>query len=212
MSELTGSQHRRRRRRADAERNIAAILDAAARVIGERPDASIEDIAEAAGVTRQTVYAHYTSREALLSAAIDRVTAEVAAAMDAAEPDEGPPAAALIRLVDASWRTVERYPFLFHTVSMSPEESHDRHRPILEQYERVIRRGHDTGDFDRRLSSTWLLAATIGLAHAASEEVGAGRMTADDATDALRLSILRVFDVDDRPAEASGHQPPSDAR
>lgn len=198
MSEFTEPQHRRRRRRADAERSIAAILDAAARVLGKRPDASIEDIAEAAGVTRQTVYAHYTSREALLSAVIDHVTAEVAAAMDAAEPDKGPPAAALLRLLDASWRTTERYPYLFHTAPMSPEESHDRHRPILDRYERVIRRGQDTGDFDPRLSPTWLLAATIGLAHAASEEVSADRMTADHATDALRRSILRVFDVDDQ--------------
>lgn len=196
MSELTES-HRQRRRRADAKRSIAAILDAATRVLGERPDASIEDIAEAAGVTRQTVYAHYTSRERLFSAVIDRVTDEVAAAMDAAEPDKGPPAAALIRLLDASWRTVERYPFLFHTAPMSPQESHDRHRPILDRYERVIRRGQRTGDFDRRLSATWLLAATIGLAHAAGEEVGAGRMTADEATNALRHSILRVFDVDE---------------
>jgi AcrR family transcriptional regulator len=40
----------------DAERSISAILDAASRVLGERPDASVEDIAKAAGISRQTVY------------------------------------------------------------------------------------------------------------------------------------------------------------
>lgn len=196
MSDVDDAQeHRRRRRRADAERSIAVILDAAARVLGERPDASVEDIAEAAGVTRQTVYAHFPSREKLLSSVVDRVTAEVVTAMDAAEPDRGPPAAALVRLLDASWQTVERYPFVFQPQPMSPQESHAVHRPILERFERVIRRGQDIGDFDRRLSPTWLLAATIGLAHAAGEEVGGGRMTADDAAHALRHSVLRVFGV-----------------
>lgn len=197
MSELAESQHRRRRRRADAERSIAAILDAATRVLGERPDASIEEIAEAAGVTRQTVYAHYTSRETLCSAVIDHVTAEVVAGMDAAELDKGPPAAALIRLIDANWQTVERYPVLFHTAPMSPEESHDRHRPILDRFEKLIRRGQSAGDFDRELSPTWLTTAIIGLAHAAGEEVGAGRMKADDAHRAVRRSVLRILGVDD---------------
>ncbi|MGH3112703.1 MAG: TetR/AcrR family transcriptional regulator, partial [Gaiellaceae bacterium] len=79
----------RRRRRADAERSIAAILDAAIEVLSERPAASVEEIAGAAGVARQTVYAHYPSREALLQAVVDRALAETVAAIDAAEPDEG---------------------------------------------------------------------------------------------------------------------------
>jgi hypothetical protein len=60
-----------------------------------------------------------------------------------------------------------------------------------------------TGDFNRRLSPTWLLAATIGLAHAAAEEVGAGRMTADHATNALHDTVLRVFGVDDPQSSGS---------
>jgi AcrR family transcriptional regulator len=63
------------RRRADAERNIAAILDAAVELLGERPDSSMAEIAAAAGVARQTVYAHYDSREALLAAVAERAMA-----------------------------------------------------------------------------------------------------------------------------------------
>ena len=46
--------------RADAERSIAAILDAAVQVLAARPDAGMGEIAKAAGVARQTVYAHFT--------------------------------------------------------------------------------------------------------------------------------------------------------
>jgi AcrR family transcriptional regulator len=199
MSELTPTQ-RGRRRRAEAGRSIAAILDAAMRVLGERPEASVDEIASAAGVSRQTVYAHYSSREALLKAVIDRVTDEVVAAMDAASLDEGPAAAALFRLLDAGWHTMKRYPWLQAAFApIAQQEEDDLHQPILDRLARLIRRGQDAGEFDRRLSPTWLVATTIALGHAAGEEVGAGRMTADEATAALRHSILRVFGADEPP-------------
>ncbi|MQA85348.1 MAG: TetR family transcriptional regulator [Streptosporangiales bacterium] len=205
MSELSGRQ-RRRRRRSDAERSIAAILDAAIRVLSERPEASIEDIAEAAGVTRPTVYAHYRSREALLNAAIDRITEEAIAAMDAADLDHGPPAAALRRFLTAGWRTLERYPLLLRTPTMQldPQAERDRHEPVQERLERLAKRGQDTGDFDRRLSPTWLAAATIALGHAAGEQVAAERMTADEALTALSNSVLRIFGMP--PGEVAGSQ------
>lgn len=159
----------------------------------------MEDIAEVAGFSRQTVYAHFSSREALLQAVIARITAEALAAMDAADLDEGPAPAALLRLLDASWRTFERYPFLLlgATASLNHQESQDLHQPVLDRLERLIRRGQDAGDFDRQLPPAWLLAATVGLGHTAGDEVGAGRMTAEQATAALRRSVLRVFGAAD---------------
>ena len=51
-----------RPQRADARRNVAAILDAAVLCLTRNPDASIADIAEAAGVGRVTVYGHFKTR------------------------------------------------------------------------------------------------------------------------------------------------------
>jgi AcrR family transcriptional regulator len=185
---------KRRRRRADAERSIGAILDAAIEVLSERPAASMEEIAGAAGVARQTVYAHYPSREALLGAVVDRALAETVAAIDAAEPDEGSPVEALERLVSASWQTLERYPLLMELrAPLTPEEEHALHGPILERLERLIGRGQRAGDFDRRLAPAWLLAAFLGLAHAAAQEVAAGRLSAEEASSTLRTSVARVF-------------------
>ncbi|MGH3091039.1 MAG: TetR/AcrR family transcriptional regulator [Gaiellaceae bacterium] len=196
MSQLPSTQ-RVRQRRADAERSIAAILDAAIEVLSERSDASMEDIARVAGVARQTVYAHYASREALLRAVQDRAVAETVAAIDAAELDAGSPAEALDRLVTAGWRTLERYPLLMDLrAPMSPEEEHALHGPILERLGRLVRRGQRAGVFDRRLPAAWLLAAFLGLSHAAGEEVAAGRMSAEEAAKALRRSIARVFGVE----------------
>jgi AcrR family transcriptional regulator len=196
-----------RRRRADAERSRAAVLDAAVQLLNDRPDASIEAIAAAAGVTRQTVYAHYPSRDELLAAAVGRVTEEAVAAMDAADLDEGPAPAALLRLIDAGRRISERYPGLLLHVGSSPvsaEVEHERHAPVTDRLARVIRRGQETGEFDRRLSVDWLAAVTIGLGHAAGNEVAAGRMSGEQAAAALRTSLLRVFGAAEPAATPGG--------
>ena len=108
----TATPTRRRRRRSDARRSIDAILNAARTVLGTRPDASMEEIATAAGVTRQTVYAHFPSRDALITALIDAAGAETFAAIDAANLDSGPPADSLRQFLEISWELVRRYPYL----------------------------------------------------------------------------------------------------
>jgi AcrR family transcriptional regulator len=195
------SQARQRRRRADAEQNVAAILHAATKVLSAQPEGSVEDIARAAGVSRQTVYAHFPSREALLDAVVERATAEVMAAFEAAGLEEAPPAEALIRLLDAGWTVSARYPFLWHLPAVSPDRDLDRHGPVVDRLHELIRRGQESGDFDRRLSPGWLLAAALALGRAAEDEVKAGRMTIEDATSAVHHSMLRLFGLQD-PAPA----------
>ncbi|MFW6724958.1 TetR/AcrR family transcriptional regulator [Streptomyces sp. MAR4 CNY-716] len=184
-----------RRRRADAERSRSAIVDAAVRLLGERPEASVEAIAAAAGVTRQTVYAHYPSRSEVLTAVFDRVTAETDAALDAARLDELPAATGLLRLLDVSWEIADRYPGLRHAdpPPADRKEEAEQHRPITERLERIARRGQESGEFARDAEPRWLAAATVALGHAAGAEVAAGRMTPAAAADALRTGVLRLY-------------------
>lgn len=189
MSEQT-SPERRRRVRAEARRSIAAILDAAIQVLGERPQATMEDIAAVAGVSRQTVYAHFPSRDALVTAVYQRMTDEVLAAMDAAHLDEGPAPAALLRLLEVSWRTFDRYPPLPPPPGSADAELH---QPIHDRLTRLIVRGQRAGEFDPEASPEWLFAATVALGHTAWAEVTAGRMSAAEAAAAVQASILRVY-------------------
>lgn len=199
MSELTAPLAGGRRRRADAERSIAAILDAAVEVLSERPDASMEEIAKAAGVARQTVYAHYPSREELLVAVGERALAQAVAAYEAAEPEQGSPAEALDRLVGSWWETVARHARLLEAMrGSSAEEVHEFHAPILERLERFVRRGRRAGDFDRELPPGWQLASVLALMHAAADEVAAGRMSTEEAEVALRRSVPRLFGIERR--------------
>ena len=188
---------RRRRQRADAQQSITAILRAAPEALNANPAASVEDIATAAGVTRQTVYAHFPSRDALIEAVTERATAEVAAAFDTAGLDEAPPPVALTRLLDTGWRVAARYPFLWHLPSVSTGQDRDRHGPVLDQMLAIIERGQESGDFDRALSPGWLLTAALALGRAAEDEVKAGRMTIDQASHAVHHSYLRLFRIQD---------------
>ena len=186
------------RRRADAERSIAAILDAAVEILGDRPDASMAEIAKAAGVARQTVYAHYPSRETLLAAVADRALAETTAAIDAARPQDGPPAEALDRLVGAWWGSVARHARVLEPVAeaiTTRAEVHDFHAPILERLLKLIRRGRRSGDFESGPSPQWLAVAFLGLMHTAADEVAAGRLDERTAGIELARSIRRVFGV-----------------
>ena len=186
----------RRRQRADARQSIAAILAAAPEVLNANQAASVEDIARAAGVTRQTIYAHFPSREALLDAVIERATAEVTAAFDAAGLDDAHPATALTRLLETGWRIAARYPFLWHLPPVNSGQDRDRHAPVLEKMLEIIRRGQDTGDFDRTLSPGWLLAAALAMGRAAEDEVKAGRMTTEEASHAVHHSFLRLLGLE----------------
>jgi len=55
-----------RRPRRDAERNRAAILEAARAVLAAEPAASIDTIARTAGLTRRALYGHFEDRDALI--------------------------------------------------------------------------------------------------------------------------------------------------
>jgi len=182
-----------RRRRSDARRSIEAIRTAARTVLGDRPDASMEDIATAAGVTRQTVYAHFASRDALIASLIEVAGAETVDAIDAARLDSLPPVDALRRYLDIGWQLIRRYPFLLvPALARTPPGNEATHLAGTARLEQLIRRGQHTGDFDRALPADWLAAAVIGLAHTAADEVAAGRLTADKAYTVLSESALRL--------------------
>jgi AcrR family transcriptional regulator len=69
--------------RSDAAKNRAALIDAARAELNRDPDASLDAIAAAAGLSRRAVYGHFASRDALIAELAALGAARVAAAVDA---------------------------------------------------------------------------------------------------------------------------------
>ena len=177
--------------RADAQRNVERILDAAVDALGDDVDASMTQVARRAGVARATVYVHYPTREALIEAVRERSFAEVAAVIAEAQPGWGEPLEALVRVVAAAWRHLGRYHGLvaITTSTQAPEELHGQHASALAPLLPLIRRGQRSGALRGDVPATWHLGMLLALMHAASAELRAGRIAEADAEAAVVATV-----------------------
>ena len=94
------AEPRPRRMRADAERSSIRILDAAEDVLAVDANATLEQIADAAGLARITVHRRFSSRQALLEALNERFNERYLLALKQARVETAPPLAALHRLTE----------------------------------------------------------------------------------------------------------------
>ncbi|MCP9487306.1 MAG: TetR/AcrR family transcriptional regulator [Gaiellaceae bacterium MAG52_C11] len=181
-----------KRRRADADRSVAAILDAALEALASDPDSSMSEIARQAGVVRATIYVHFPTREALLDAVMEYAVGQVTDAMRGAEPQRGEPVEALERVLRATWRQLAQFHGLLalNTARLSANELHRRHLPMLDQLEPLIKRGQKQAVFRSDLPVSWLLAVTRSIVHTASHEIRGGRIAESEAEATMISTIL----------------------
>ncbi|WP_086559633.1 TetR/AcrR family transcriptional regulator [Streptomyces africanus] len=107
--------------RADAERSVRAILEAAERVLAQDASASMEQIAEAAGLTRITVHRRFANRQALLEALAVSAKQQIIDAIEEARPDSAPALVALYRVTANVLRVKNTWRFtLSHATAHTP--------------------------------------------------------------------------------------------
>ncbi|MBE1593635.1 TetR/AcrR family transcriptional regulator [Nonomuraea angiospora] len=189
-------------RRADAERNIAAILEAGTRLLSADPAASVADIAKAAGVGRVTLYGHFPSREALVDAVLDHAV-EVADAVLADDSlDTAPAPEAMARLLRSSWEVLDRHRRLFLAADrvLATERIREHHERPLRRVERLVVRGQRAGVFRTDLSPGWLVTTFFSIIHSAAQEREAGRLAPEEVEQVLVKTMLSLLAPAERPA------------
>jgi AcrR family transcriptional regulator len=193
------------RRRADARRNIDAILDAALACLTRDPLASIADIATAAGVGRVTLYGHFGTRAELVDAAFARVVTRTDAALDAVDLT-GDPAAALGRLVATSWRIVAEHRALLVAAErvLPPERIREHHDRPMRRVRALLQRGRTAGAFRTDLPTRWLVAVFYTVLHGAADEITAGRLDEQHAAATITATLLAAYTPPGAPVPHAG--------
>jgi AcrR family transcriptional regulator len=193
-----------RERRADARRNVAAILDAALLCLARDPDASVGDIAQAAGVGRVTLYGHFKSRADLVDAVLARTVERAHAVLDATDT-AGDPRRALTRLAASSWQIVDQFRSVLLAAQreLPAERIRTRHDWILGRLQAVIDRGQAAGVFRTDLPEGWLISISYSVMHAAAEDCAAGRLDPGAAAQAITATLLAAFTPPGQPVPAA---------
>ena len=182
-------------REAVAGQNLEAILDATERLLqrGEQP--SMSAVASEARVSRPTVYAHFPDRPLLLQALVERTVKHAMSAIDAAEPDRGPAADALQRLIASSWQQIAGHDEIAQAAAreLSADAMRQSHASARDAIRKLIQRGRKDGSFRTDLPVAWLVTASLALMHAAAEAVRTGELSAGAAPKALSLTIADLL-------------------
>ncbi|ADB53391.1 TetR/AcrR family transcriptional regulator [Conexibacter woesei] len=182
-------------RRATAERNVSAILDAVERLLARSATVTIAAVAAESGVSRVTVYAHFDSVAALLEAVVRRAVKGALAALAAADPASGPARDALDRVVDASWQVLDRHSGMARTAAelLSAERLRASHEQAMVPVRELIERGRAEGAFRTDLPADWLVTVFYALLHATGDDVRAGRIDQASAAAVLRTTLHSVL-------------------
>jgi AcrR family transcriptional regulator len=182
-------------RRATAERNAAAILDATDRLLARHAPLSMAAVAAEAGVSRPTLYAHHPTLPDLIEAAVGRAVQASLAAVEAAEPDSGPPAAALERMIAASWGHLGGLDALARAAAEHLPAAAVRrtHAPLAAHVRRLVERGRRDGSFRSDLPADWLVTTYFALVHAADEHARGRRVARADTLAAVTVTLGDLF-------------------
>ncbi len=146
--------------RADAERNVRAIIDAAIVLLAAEPDASMERVAAAAGVGRATVYRHFASREHLVRAILERALQDARDAVLSSRPQEGTAREALDRAVQSLLKVADRYR-LVRAIAPHDAQMRQRAEEVGAPLTAIFERGQREGEFRSDLPARWM-ASTLG--------------------------------------------------
>src|ERR1700750_1695699 len=144
------------------QRVAAAILDGAAQIFAVQGEqASMNDIAEAAGVARATVYRYFPNRESLLEALARAAVSDVDARLASARIDEVTPEEGIARAVRALVDVGSPFVLLARDRLRSDPEQFER--KLTDPLRRLFGRGEATGDTRGDVTSTRLTESLIGL-------------------------------------------------
>ncbi|WP_415971278.1 TetR/AcrR family transcriptional regulator [Rhodococcus sp. 077-4] len=177
--------------RRDARFNRARILHVAQGVLADNPDATINDVAAAAGVVRRTVYAHFASREALIDGIALEAAERISAALTRVPAADESAVTVFVRQTLALARVGDQYRLLLAVArtNLGHNSIHDLLTPMRDSAAAVIRRGQREGVFSPYLAAEVLILNIEAIALSILDATNAGLLS-DPAGAATTSSLV----------------------
>ncbi len=141
--------------RADAARNLAAVLRTGARLLAEDPSTSLSAIAGAAGVDRTTVHRRFATREALLSAVFQAKIDSAEQVLDDARLPEAPVAVALHRYVEGIIPVSREWPVDTRRMMQEDPAARTRRAEQSKRLDDFLQRAADEGHLRPEVPVAW---------------------------------------------------------
>ena len=183
-----------RRERSDARRSRVAILEATLETLNERPGATLGEIAIAAGVSRGTLYGHFSNRQALIGATFEWMMTEVDRQLASLDPTLPAPES-LDELVRTSWWV------LGHCAGMTlaarsevTESGRGRlHDEPLTRIRALFVRGRNEGVFRSDQDLEWQVGCFYAILQAGASQIRHGRLLPPDAAAEMVTTIRSML-------------------
>lgn len=177
--------------RSHARSNRARILATAREELSRDPEATLDEIARAAGVVRRTLYGHFPNRQALVAALADEARESITEAAAAARRPGDDPATAFARMTIAVWAAGDRYRMLISLGRRALGEEGIRAAlsPVRDEALAILAQGQRDGVFADHLPAPVLAQALESLTLTLMEmKEGAG--WDDPAGEAAATAVL----------------------
>ncbi|MEY9841392.1 TetR/AcrR family transcriptional regulator [Streptacidiphilus sp. EB103A] len=182
--------------RSHARSNRARILATAREELSRNADASLDELARAAGVARRTLYGHFPNRQVLVAALAEEATASVEQAFTAARRPDDDPVSSLARVTLAVWAVGDRYRMLISLARRDLGEEGIRAAlaPARAEVTSILERGQVDGVIADHVPAPVLSQALEALTLALIEAQNAPGWS-DPAGEAAALSLLLAAGV-----------------
>lgn len=143
------------------ERVAGAIREAAATVLAQREQASMSEVAEAAGVARATLYRYFPTREALLEDLGQFALDETGERLESAGLDRVPVPEGFERAVRTLVGVGDYFVVLARERAQVEQGAFDRQ--VAGPLRKLIERGQADGDIRDDVPASWLFESLLAL-------------------------------------------------